>query len=116
MPAIYTAGSRSLAVLEILVHYAVLPRDFVMTPVEIPYRVRVEKLPLSLLPGGWRRPEAVRITQAIGKDLLARSAVLRVPSAIVPEENNYVLNPEHPDFKRIRFLAFVPFRFDARLR
>ncbi|MBZ5728366.1 MAG: DUF2384 domain-containing protein [Acidobacteriia bacterium] len=46
----------------------------------------------------------------------ARSAVLSVPSAIVPTERIYVLNPKHPDFERVEFLAAVPFRFDPRLK
>jgi RES domain-containing protein len=57
-------------------------------------------------------------TQEIGRKWTAefRSAVLRVPSAIVPAEWIYVLNPKHPDFRRIEFLTPAPFGFDLRLK
>lgn len=112
--AIYTAASRSLAVLEILVNYATLPADFVMTTVRIPDRVKIEELPRSLLAPGWQ--DIQTITQILGKTWLAQASVLCVPSAIIPEENNYIINPEHTDFTHIEFLAAVPFRFDSRLK
>jgi RES domain-containing protein len=116
MPAIYVASSRALAVLEILAHYAVLPRDFVMTPVRIPRRVRIRELPRDMLPENWHKPATMHLTQLLGEASLSDTAVLRVPSAIIPEENNYVLNPEHPDFYNIEFLPPMPFYFDARLK
>ena len=114
MRAIYTPAFRSLAVLEILANYAILPRDFVMTGVRIPYRVKIEKLPGGLLAPGWQNTP--HITQILGKTWLTKTAVLCVPSAIVPEENNYLINPEHKDFRRIEFLAAAPFRFDSRFQ
>jgi hypothetical protein len=87
--AIYTAASRSLAVLEILVNYAILPADFAMTTVRIPTRVKIGELPRSLLAPGWQ--DTPTITQILGKMWLARASVLCVRSA-------------------------VPFRFDSRLK
>ena len=46
----------------------------------------------------------------------ARSAVLEVPSVVVPASSIYVLNPAHPDFSQIRFLPSIPFKFDPRLK
>ena len=108
--AVYTAASRSLAALEVLVNYAALPRDFVITPVRIPWRVKIASVPQSLLASGWAE------TQALGGMFLRDTAVLRVPSTVIPEENNYVLNPEHASFRHIEFLPSKPFLFDPRLK
>src|ERR1039457_2726303 len=79
--AVYTAASRSLAVLEILVNYAALPRDFVITPVRIPDRVKILSLPQALLAPGWQ--EAMAATQILGGSFLRNTAVLCVPSAVI---------------------------------
>ncbi len=112
--AIYTASSRSLAVLEVLVYYAVLPKGFVITPVRIPRRVRVRNIQQSLLVEGWRTVEA--LTQIMGSVALRDTAVLCAPSTIIPEENNYILNPLHPDFRHIEFQPPEQFQFDPRLK
>ena len=120
--AIYTAQSRSLAALEVLVHYAVLPRNFVLTSIRIPEdRVSVMRLKPDALFAGWaaRNPEnAAGLTQAqrMGSRWLSSMAVIGVPSAIIPEERIYVLNPAHPEFQYIEFSTSEPFRFDPRLK
>jgi RES domain-containing protein len=112
--AIYTASSRSLAVLEILVHFAVLPKDFVLTPIRIPRGIRIAKI-REELPEGWDEP----LPNSAARDLVAKrfhlNEVFAVPSTIVPDETNYVLNPTHSKFKQIKFLAPEPFHFDPRL-
>jgi RES domain-containing protein len=77
----------------------------------------IEALPMSSLPAGWRNHPPSEESQAIGDRWVAerRSAVLRVPSAIIEVESNYLLNPGHPEFGRITISAPVPFAFDARL-
>jgi RES domain-containing protein len=87
-----------------------------MTEVRIPSRVKIQEPRRGELPPGWQDIESV--TQFLGERWLrlTGSSVVRVPSAIIPEENNYVINPEHADFRRIEFLASVPFRFDSRLK
>ena len=122
LEAIYTAQSRSLAVLEILVHYAVLPRNFVLTPIRIPDdRVSVIRLEQQVLSRYWNTPTPSRVgglteTQHLGLKWLPQTTVLDVPSAIIPEERIYVLNPDHPEFQHIEFSASEPFRFDPRLK
>lgn len=113
---IYTSESRSLAILEILVHYAVLPKDFLLTPIRIPNHVATLSLPDSALPVGWNQASPIAATEDLAMQFYPNAAVLRVPSAIVTEESNYVLNPAHPDFRHIEFLAPEPFRFDPRLK
>jgi RES domain-containing protein len=113
--AIYTAATRSLAALEILVHYAVLPRNFVVTPVRIPDFL-IEEAHMGDLPPDWQA--YLTHTVIYGEHWLRRqsSTVLSVPSSIVPAERNYVLNPAHPQFGEIEFLVSEPFYFDPRLK
>src|SRR4051812_48166594 len=91
--AIYTAGSRSLAALEVLVHYSVLPRDFVVTPIRIPDGIDVIEISPAGLPNGWQTMTGYAGTQALGTLELGHAPVLRVPSAVIPQESNFVLNP-----------------------
>jgi RES domain-containing protein len=108
--AIYTAQSRSLAALEILVHYAVLPRDFVLTPIRIPEdRVVVARLPKEA-----QFPELQ--TRDLILEWFPSTAVLGVYSVIIPDERIYILNPTHPEFEYIEFLDSEPFKFDPRLK
>ena len=115
---IYAAASRSLAVLEILVHYSVLPRDFVITPISVPDSVSIMDVPEAVLAGDWNKSIPIPATQEYGMAWIASnsSAVLSVPSAVLPPERNYVLNLRHPDFPAILFGPSEPFRFDPRLK
>ena len=114
---VYTSGTLSLALVEVLVHltvsvllaYSAIPVEF-----DDPLMTAVES---RELPANWREFPSPAGTRAIGDRWVAagRSAVLRVPSVIVPNESNYVLNPNHPDFGRIRVGTPIPFPFDQRL-
>ncbi len=115
---VYTAGSRALAALELLVHLdsSRVLKTFVLCPVEFD-----ERLARTLEPGedprNWRADPVPRSIQAIGDAWIkqAESAVLRVPSVIVAAEWNYLLNPKHPDFSKIQVGQPSPFDFDPRL-
>lgn len=113
-PVIYAAGSRSLAMLERLVQRGGLAQSLIIEAV-VPDDLAVEDL-MAAPPQGWREigsPAAV----AAGAAWLAarRGALLRVPSALVPEEPNYLVNPAHPDAARIRLGAPTALEWDARL-
>lgn len=114
---IYTAQSQALAVLEMLVHLdsPELLKRYSLFEVEIDLSV-VEELDLSSLPRNWMGNPAPAEVQAIGDDWVAsrRSAVLRVPSALVPAESSFLLNPHHPDFNKLHIGKAVPFQFDPR--
>lgn len=116
-PVVDTSGSLSLAALELLVHLNP-PVHFrwVSIPCEFDSKW-VESLPLETLPKGWRRHPAPRAARTIGDAWLAesRSVVLAVPSVIVPGEWNYLLNPAHPDFRRIDRGDPESFALDPRL-
>lgn len=116
---VYTSAARSLAALEMLAHlgdsgvlgsYSVIPAHF--------DEEQIETLTHGDLPKNWREAPAPAAVQLIGNRWAeqARSLVLEVPSVIVPEESNFLINPAHPDFKTLRIGKPVPFRFDKRLR
>jgi RES domain-containing protein len=118
-PVVYTSQSISLAVLEYALNYkrhGWLPAS-VLGRAVIPAEVNVELVSASALPDNWRDPDPLAALQKIGDDWLRRAetACLRVPSAIVPEESNYLLNPRHPDFEKLTVGLPEPFNFDRRL-
>jgi RES domain-containing protein len=115
---VYAAATVSLAALEVLVQFSALPRDFVLTEIHIPAGGVIEAVYEQDLPTDWQAFSPSPGTQEIGRRWVVelRSAVLSVPSTIVPVERNYVLNPRHPNFGQIVFLPSTPFRFDPRLK
>jgi RES domain-containing protein len=117
-PMVYAAGSLSLAAMEMLVHLGradVLQQYFCM-PVLFDKRL-CRDLPLAGLPSGWRDHPVPRSTRQIGTDWCRsrRSLVLRVPSATVLGEMNYIINPQHPDAGRLDIGRPEPFSYDPRL-
>lgn len=115
---VYTSEHLSLAVLEVLVNNANREalQDYHFLELEFDSKLlySIQGLP----PKGWLDYPASGVSQDAGtrwaEDLI--SAVLAVPSAIVPTERNYILNPRHPDFSRIRVSRPFPFALDARLK
>ncbi len=116
---IYTSGSLSLAALELLVHLEIdmVPADLVAIQANVPDSIPIEVLKLPSLPENWRHYPAPESLKDIGTAWAARgsTAILAVPSAIIPEERNYLLDPKHRDMKRIRIHKPVSFHFDRRL-
>jgi RES domain-containing protein len=118
-PVVYTSASISLAVLEYTVHYrrrGWLPAT-VLGRAAIPSSVRVETVSSDKLPINWFSAVPPRQLQTLGGGWLERgeTAVLKVPSAVVTEEWNYLLNPLHADFRRFRMSTPRPFDFDQRV-
>lgn len=116
--AVYAAATQSLAMLELLVHLgsADLLGSFVVFELTFSAEL-VTPLDAKRLPKGWRAAPPPRAVQKLGDDWLARAAspVLRLPSAVVPAECNYLLNPAHPRFAAIRIGPAEPIAFDPRL-
>jgi RES domain-containing protein len=117
VPAVYASVTRSLAVLESLVHLNP-PVCFKYAAFRIEFDdAWVESFPLKKLPRDWQVEPPPPSTQQIG-DLWvreARSALLALPSVIIPSELNYLLNPAHPDFKKVSIGKPEPFAFASRL-
>lgn len=114
--AIYLAGSRALAALETLVH---LSPGVAARQRFIRFEVRLPKSLVSQLDSdqGSFQPFVGAETQAMGDLWLdnAKGLVLRVPSAVIPEEHNYLLNPAHPKYGEIEISRGEAFAFDPRL-
>ena len=115
---IYCADSRALAMAEVAVHLSLglLPKDYEMVELEIPDDVSLRSLAPANLPVGWNSFPHLLQTQRIGDEFVAaaENCVLQVPSAVVPGDFNYLLNPAHPDFERIQIKSRVDFPFDSR--
>jgi RES domain-containing protein len=101
---------------EILVHYAGVPKGMMLSRIEIPDDVSITEVPSHLLTGDWARD--LEQTRSIGSSWFTKqmSAVLIVPSCVVHGENNYLLNTLHQDCGRIRFNTLGSFEFDPRLK
>lgn len=118
---VYTAETRALATLEVAVHLDLsedLPNDRYYVEIEIPNDVAIQEVKISDLPDSWDNKPPTLTTQIIGDDFVQQNlaAVLKVPSCIVPQEYNYLINPLHPESKRIKVKSKVRMQFDARLQ
>ncbi|WP_373542930.1 RES family NAD+ phosphorylase [Chamaesiphon sp.] len=117
---VYTAEHLSLAILELFVHLNVptVERDFfVAIKAEIPDNLYVEYMNIDRLPSDWYLSSSKSSLQALGDEWRdsTRTPILAVPSAIVPQEFNYLINPLHPQFDRLIIDLPQPFNFDARM-
>lgn len=115
---VYAAEHLSLAALELFVHLDPedAPRALFRFRVELPDDA-IERLPKDWLPASWRGYPAPPETMAIGTEWAARgeSLALLVPSAVIPEENNVLVNPAHPRFKELKLRRGEAFSFDPRM-
>ena len=116
---VYLAESPASALLERLVHLEIdigeLPGHYQLLAVDIPDDVAFDTMDGRGLPEGWRSDDGV--TRPTGDRWLqeGRTALLRVPSAIVPHTNNWLLNPNHPDAAKARIVQVIRAPFDPRL-
>ena len=117
--ALYTSESRALAAMEFLVHLppVLAPPDLSLREFELPDDVSSLDVSVTTLPPDWKTSPPLDTTMDIGTEWLQAdsSLLLRVPSVIVDRESNVLINPKHPEFKRVKALPPQPFRFDARL-
>lgn len=115
---LYTASSRALAVLEVLVHLnpLIVPDNFCLVEIEVP-EDSIYTLNPNLLPANWRSVSPQTALRNLGDAFLKQqtSLLMKVPSSIVPAEYNYLLNPLHPDAVKARVVNRESFSFDERL-
>jgi RES domain-containing protein len=114
---IYTSGTKALAALESLVHLnPPVIFKYLAIPIEFD-KALVERIAPGSLPADWTDEPPPPSTKEIGDTWVkqARSAVLEIPSVIIPGESNYLLNRAHPNFKKILIGKPDPFSFDPRL-
>ena len=117
VPLVYTSGTQSLAMLEMLVQDDPLRARYVMIPATIPKGVMIKRVSVETLPADWRALAAREQLQAIGTAWAKQlsGAVLAVPSAVIHTEVNYLLNPLHPAFAKIEIGEPQTFITDLRL-
>lgn len=118
---VYTAESRALAVLEVAVHLDLnedLPQDRWILEIDVPDDIQILEIDVDDLPENWNAKPPITITQYVGDEFVNQNiaAVLKVPSAIIPEESNYVINPLHPDAIKIKVISKKQLQFDSRLK
>ena len=113
---VYTAQTQSLALLEMLVQDAPLRARYVMIPARIPKQI-VAHIDQATLPADWRELSARSDLQQIGATWIhaGTSAVLAVPSAVVPAEFNYLINPAHSDYSLLELGTRTEWLADQRL-
>lgn len=114
---VYCAGTQSLCVLEVLVHLDrdILPKLYAYK-ISVPKGITIEPLKEEL-PRNWRDIPAPQSLQEIGTRWITsgKNCLLRVPSAVIPHEWNYLINPLHKDFSKLRIDSPGLFVLDARL-
>jgi RES domain-containing protein len=114
----YTAEHLSLAMIEYFIHIDPddPPKDLVAVTAEVPDSVSRTLISARQLPATWRQspsqPELVAIGDRFVRD--RRAAILIIPSALAPAESNWLINPRHPEFSRIRLRSVDAFDYDPR--
>jgi RES domain-containing protein len=116
---VYTSGTLSLAALEVFVHMEVEDAATMLAEIQVnvPTEVEIDYLEVAQLPLDWRNIPAPSALAQMG-DLWFRSgrtAILAVPSVVIPIEYNYLVNPSHPDFAKLTIESPQPFELDPRL-
>jgi RES domain-containing protein len=115
---VYVSEHQSTAALEVIAHNLPLSAEFEYKAFRLEWADGLtEVLPARQLPSNWRISPPSSETMEVGDQWVRekRSAILAVPSAISPDDRNFLLNPKHPDFKRIRIAPSIDYLFDARL-
>lgn len=116
---LYTSQSESLAALETLVHAPIssLPDDLSLLILSIPNNLKPIIIKKDDLPPDWRNYPAPSKLAEIGTKWIDSKSnlLLKVPSVLVETEWNILVNPAHPDIKKIKTKEIRPFRFDMRL-
>lgn len=116
LPVVYTSTTISLSLLELLIYnasYEELQNNYLMK-IEIPGIDEDSMNPISVKKQ-WQKD--IGYSRFIGDFFLStkKNILLKVPSAIIPEEYNVLINPLHPDFKKVKIITASPFEFDSRL-
>lgn len=116
----YTASSRALACLEMVVHLNSdrLKSAFKMSVVEISEEINIKTIKIEDLQEGWSDHNGYQGCQEIGNEWIQEfeTCVMQVPSAVIKHEFNYLINPQHPDFSKLKIIEIEDFEFDLRIK
>ena len=115
----YTSEHQSLAMLEYFVHLDKEdpPADLVLAVAEVPDDLARERVEVSDMPANWREAAAPPALARLGDEFAQRGehCILRVPSVLAPAENNWLINPAHPDYKKIDIHEVGALNYDPRM-
>lgn len=118
-PCIYTSESRALALLEYTVNVSIdeIPRALSFTTFEIPDK-GIQEVTEEELPGNWKDVPVPSSAKDFGTVLLkkGKAPVLKIPSIVITQEYNYILNPLHADSQSFKILDIKDFVFDVRIK
>ena len=117
---LYTAETRALSTLELLVHtdYDLIPPRLKLLTIELPIKSeQLYEIKIKELPENWKRVPPPDELKRIGEKCLVREnrLAIKVPSVIIPDEYNIVINPGHPDFERVLLKKIEDYQLDQRL-
>ncbi len=116
---LYTSESRALCTAEIAVHspLGILPKDYCLISIEIPDSIDIKDLKAAQLPEDWASVPHAISTQLIGDKFFkeGKYAVMKVPSVVVPGDYNYLVNPLHDVFAKVKVKKTERFSFEKRL-
>lgn len=119
IPMVYTSSSRALCMTEIAVHMplGILPADYFLITISLPNDAPMAAYNEKNLPVGWNSFPHKNVTQAIGDKFIKdeKFLVLKVPSAVVQGDYNYIINPRHKSMAKVKIEDIEDFRFDERL-
>lgn len=118
---VYCASSLCLACLEVVVNTSgksLINENFSSIAIDVPEKITTTIIDVNSLPENWKEVERKSYTQKIGDDWYAKQAtlLLRVPSAIISKEVNYIINTKHPDFSKVFIGEIDSFMFDRRIK
>lgn len=116
---IYCAENRSLAMAEIAVHFSIatLPDDYVMMCILCDKSIKIKEVSVNSLPRNWNSFPPIFKTQIIGDEFVVENkyAICKIPSVVTQGDYNYLINPNHKEFVKIKIVKREAFKFDKRL-
>jgi len=115
---IYTAESRALCTTEIAVHtpLGIVPSNYYLQSIKLP-KAKIIEITINELEKDWRNFPHEISTKLIGDQFIAKNKylILKVPSAVVQDEHNYLINPLHQEYAKVKLIKVEKFEFDKRL-
>ena len=119
VPCIYSSTTRALSLLEYTCHVKknIIPRDLSFATIDVPDH-SIEKYSIGQLPGNWRNWPHTKETRDFGTAFLKANKFLLycIPSAVIEEEMNFIINPGHPDAGMIKIVGIKGYVYDLRLK
>jgi RES domain-containing protein len=117
-PCLYTSASRALSLLEYTVNVNIeyIPRALSVSTIEIPDS-EILKINEASLPGDWKQVPSPSSTKDFGTHFLkaGKKAIIQIPSSIIKEEYNYLLNPAHPESRNFKIVEIMDLVYDVRI-